>query len=52
MQFVYVNDLVHAMIRSMEEPRAVGEAFNIGDASGSGEKRRWRDCGLRGWRCA
>jgi nucleoside-diphosphate-sugar epimerase len=32
MQFVYVNDLVHAMARAMEEPRAVGEAFNIGDA--------------------
>jgi nucleoside-diphosphate-sugar epimerase len=32
MQFVYVNDLVAAMIRSMEEPRAVGEAFNIGDS--------------------
>ena len=31
MQFAYVNDLVHAMIRSMDEPRAVGEAFNIGD---------------------
>ena len=31
MQFAYVNDVVHAMIRSMEEPRAVGEAFNIGD---------------------
>jgi nucleoside-diphosphate-sugar epimerase len=31
MQFVYVNDLVAAMVRSMEEPRAVGEAFNIGD---------------------
>jgi len=31
MQFVYVNDLVHAMVRAMEEPRAVGEAFNIGD---------------------
>jgi nucleoside-diphosphate-sugar epimerase len=26
-----VNDLVNAMIRSMHEPRAVGEAFNIGD---------------------
>jgi nucleoside-diphosphate-sugar epimerase len=26
-----VHDLVHAMIRSTEEPRAVGEAFNIGD---------------------
>ena len=32
MQFVYVNDLVAAMVRSMEEPRAVGEAFNIGDS--------------------
>jgi nucleoside-diphosphate-sugar epimerase len=31
MQFVYVGDLVQAMVRSMEEPRAVGEAFNIGD---------------------
>jgi len=31
MQFVYVNDLVQAMVRSMDEPRAVGEAFNIGD---------------------
>jgi nucleoside-diphosphate-sugar epimerase len=31
MQFVYVNDLVHAMVRAMEEPRAAGEAFNIGD---------------------
>jgi 2'-hydroxyisoflavone reductase len=31
MQFAYVNDLVHAMVRAMEEPRAVGEAFNIGD---------------------
>ena len=31
MQFVYVNDLVHAMVKSMDEPRAVGEAFNIGD---------------------
>ena len=31
MQFTYVHDLVHAMLRSMEEPKAVGEAFNIGD---------------------
>jgi nucleoside-diphosphate-sugar epimerase len=31
MQFVYVNDLVQAMIRAMEEPRAEGEAFNIGE---------------------
>jgi len=31
MQFVYVHDLVQAMLRSMEEPRAIGEAFNIGD---------------------
>ncbi len=32
MQFVYVNDLVAAMVRAMEEPRAVGEAFNIGNS--------------------
>ena len=32
MQFVYVTDLVQAMVRSIEESRAVGEAFNIGDA--------------------
>ena len=32
MQFVYVNDLVAAMVRAMDEPRALGEAFNIGDA--------------------
>ena len=31
MQFVYVNDLVHALVRALEEPRAVGEAFNIAD---------------------
>ena len=31
MQFVYVHDLVQAMVRSLEEPRAIGEAFNIGD---------------------
>jgi nucleoside-diphosphate-sugar epimerase len=31
MQFVYVHDLVHAMLRALVEPRAVGEAFNIGD---------------------
>ncbi len=31
MQFAYVNDVVQAMIRSMDEPKAVGEAFNIGD---------------------
>ena len=31
MQFAYVNDVVQAMIRAMDEPRAVGEAFNIGD---------------------
>ncbi len=31
MQFAYVNDVVQAMIRSMDEPRAVGEAFNIAD---------------------
>jgi nucleoside-diphosphate-sugar epimerase len=31
MQFTYVNDLVTAMLRAMEEPKALGEAFNIGD---------------------
>jgi len=31
MQFVYVNDLVQAMVRAMIEPKAIGEAFNIGD---------------------
>ena len=31
MQFAYVHDVVHAMLRAMDEPRAVGEAFNIGD---------------------
>jgi len=29
MQFVYVKDLVRACLRAMEEPAAVGEAFNI-----------------------
>ncbi len=32
MQFVYVKDLVEAMARAMVEPRAEGEAFNIGDS--------------------
>jgi 2'-hydroxyisoflavone reductase len=31
MQFAYVTDLVQAMLRTMVEPKAVGEAFNIGD---------------------
>jgi nucleoside-diphosphate-sugar epimerase len=31
MQFVYVHDLVHALVRAIEEPGAVGEAFNIGN---------------------
>ena len=31
MQFAYVNDLVSAMIASMSEPGAVGEAFNVGN---------------------
>jgi 2'-hydroxyisoflavone reductase len=31
MQFAYVQDVVQAMIRAMVEPKAVGEAFNIGD---------------------
>jgi 2'-hydroxyisoflavone reductase len=30
MQFVYVEDLVHAMLRSLAVPAAVGQAFNIG----------------------
>jgi UDP-glucose 4-epimerase len=32
MQFVYVRDLVEAMVHAMTEPRAEGEAFNIGDS--------------------
>jgi nucleoside-diphosphate-sugar epimerase len=32
MQFVYVKDLVQAMVRAMEVPNAAGEAFNIGDS--------------------
>ncbi len=32
MQFVYVGDLVEALLRAMIEPRAEGEAFNIGDS--------------------
>jgi len=32
MQFVYIGDLVQAMARSVEEPRAEGEAFNIGES--------------------
>ncbi len=31
MQFAYVTDLVQAMVKAMSEPKAVGEAFNIGD---------------------
>jgi len=31
MQFVYVTDLVQALVRSLTEARAVGEAFNIAD---------------------
>ena len=31
MQFAYVKDLVAGMLASMEEPGAVGEAFNIGN---------------------
>jgi nucleoside-diphosphate-sugar epimerase len=31
MQFAYVRDLTLAMRKAMTEPRAVGEAFNIGD---------------------
>ena len=32
MQFVYVNDLVQALVRALVEPRTAGEAFNIGDS--------------------
>jgi nucleoside-diphosphate-sugar epimerase len=32
MQFAYIGDLVQAMARAMEEPRAEGEAFNIGES--------------------
>ena len=32
MQFVYVKDLVRAALRAMEEPHAVGHAFNIANA--------------------
>ncbi|HEV2444505.1 MAG TPA: NAD-dependent epimerase/dehydratase family protein, partial [Candidatus Sulfopaludibacter sp.] len=31
MQFAYVHDVVQAMVRAMVEPKAIGEAFNIGD---------------------
>ena len=32
MQFAYVNDVVEALVRAMYEPRAIGEAFNMGDS--------------------
>jgi len=32
MQFVYVKDLVRALVRAMEVPNAAGEAFNIGES--------------------
>ncbi|MCC6262735.1 MAG: NAD-dependent epimerase/dehydratase family protein [Bryobacterales bacterium] len=32
MQFVHVQDLVTCLIRAMEEPSAVGEAFNVAQA--------------------
>src|SRR5581483_7296173 len=32
MQFVYIKDLVSGLVRAMEVPGAVGEAFNIGDS--------------------
>jgi 2'-hydroxyisoflavone reductase len=31
MQFVYVKDLVRTLVRAMEVPNAIGEAFNVGD---------------------
>lgn len=33
MQFVHVQDLVTCCLRSIEEPSAVGEAFNVGHAA-------------------
>jgi 2'-hydroxyisoflavone reductase len=32
MQFVYVKDLVRAALKAMEEPNAIGHAFNIANA--------------------
>ncbi len=32
MQFVYIKDLVAAMLRAMDEPNAVGHAFNIANS--------------------
>ncbi len=32
MQFVYVKDLVRALVAAMDVPNAVGEAFNIGES--------------------
>lgn len=32
MQFVHVDDLVRVCLRVLEEPRAVGQAFNVGEA--------------------
>jgi nucleoside-diphosphate-sugar epimerase len=37
MQFVYVQDLVRAAMRVMEEPAAVGHAFNIANARPVGQ---------------
>jgi nucleoside-diphosphate-sugar epimerase len=32
MQFVYVHDLVQAMVKALDEPGVAGEAFNVGNA--------------------
>jgi 2'-hydroxyisoflavone reductase len=37
MQFIYVHDLVQAALRAMEEPAAVGHAFNIANARPLGQ---------------
>jgi 2'-hydroxyisoflavone reductase len=37
MQFIYVRDLVQAALRAMEEPAAVGHAFNIANARPLGQ---------------
>ena len=45
MQFVYVKDLVRAALRAMDEPAAVGHAFNIANArpvaAGRKSWKRW-----------
>ena len=43
MQFVYVKDLVRAALQAMDEPNAVGHAFNIANARPLSQiGSRWR----------